>query len=611
MSEGDDHSEDEAGNDRPPTAVFVVGAPGAGGPALAGALATLPAFTAHDVEPPEGDRQDDRLTAELAREPFDPAEGTTLVGGAPRLSLQLPYLRARYPGCRFVYCWRPPQEALFHAWRGWSSEKLVTHPDLEGWDGPPWSFALTPGWKELAGKELGEIVAAQWLGVTRTSVEDLAGLEPSSWAVTSHAALRGDPSAELGRLCGFLDVDPAGLRQAAEVLRNQLEAEPPIEELPAEISAVLPSTLPVARQAEGWLAAPRPARGAGSDPASRQSPLRSVHTGSMPNLLGQLGSSLLVSTYQAGKLIIGRKDGIRLNTHFRSFDQPMGLATHEDRLAIGTRSTVLEYRNMPAAAEKLEPAGSHDACYVFRKAHVTGDVRIHDVGYANGELWFVATAFSCLATLDDDHSFVPRWSPPFISKVAPGDRCHLNGMEIVDDEVGWATALGQTDEPGGWRENKASGGCLIHVPSNEIALEGLSMPHSPRVHDGRLWILESGQGRLCSVDPEAGTRETVCELPGFTRGLTFAGPLAFVGLSQIRETATFGGLPLTERLDDRLCGVWAVNIESGEIVGFLRFEEAVQEVYDVAVLPGIKMPEVAEVASETTLHSYVIKGWRD
>ncbi len=227
----------------------------------------------------------------------------------------------------------------------------------------------------------------------------------------------------------------------------------------------------------------------------------------------------------------------------------MGLALDQGKLAIGTRSAVIEYRNMPAAAEKVEPRGTHDACFIHRNTRITGDVRIHDVAWIGNELWFVATAFSCLATLDPEHNFSPRWKPPFIEKLQPGDACHLNGMEVVDGQVAFVTALGQTSEPNGWRENKASGGCLIDVPSSEVLLEGLSMPHSPRVHDGRLWFLESGEGRLCVVDLEAGTYETVQELPGFTRGLAFAGPLAFVGLSQIRETATFGGLPISERLD--------------------------------------------------------------
>jgi uncharacterized protein (TIGR03032 family) len=295
-----------------------------------------------------------------------------------------------------------------------------------------------------------------------------------------------------------------------------------------------------------------------------------------------------------------------VNTHFRDFQRPMGLTVAPGRFVVGTRAEVLDYRDIPAVAPKVEPKGRHDACFVVRNKHFTGDIRIHEIAFAKGELWLAATSFSCLATLDADHSFVPRWKPSFIGELAPQDRCHLNGLCVVDDEVRFVTALGESDEPGGWRERKADGGIVIDVPSGEIVLRGLSMPHSPRWHDGRLWVLESGKGTLSVADLEAGTVETVAELPGFTRGLLFAGGVAFIGLSQVRETATFGGLPLMERLDERLCGVWAVDPESGNVLAFLRFEELVQEVFDVALLAGLRYPEIAEEGSDAASQSFVL-----
>jgi uncharacterized protein (TIGR03032 family) len=237
---------------------------------------------------------------------------------------------------------------------------------------------------------------------------------------------------------------------------------------------------------------------------------------------------------------------------------------------------------------------------------MTGDIAVHDLAFANGELWMVATAFSCLATLDADHSFVPHWAPPFITALKPEDRCHLNGMAVADDQVTHVTAFGTTDEPGGWRADKAAGGVLIDVGSGEVVIAGLSMPHSPRWHDGRLWLLESGRGTLALVDPATASVETVAELPGFTRGLAFAGEMAFVGLSQIRETATFGELPVTERLRERQAGVWTVDLRTGQIAGFLRFEDLVQEIFDVALLPGKRFPEIAEPAGSITDHTYVL-----
>jgi uncharacterized protein (TIGR03032 family) len=335
--------------------------------------------------------------------------------------------------------------------------------------------------------------------------------------------------------------------------------------------------------------------------------LASVSTASFGQALAAAGSSLLVSTYQTHKLVCARMPAEGgLNTHFRNVDKPMGIAVAPGRVALGTRSEVWDLRDMPEAAAKLEPAGTHDACYLPRNRHVTGDIAVHDLAFASGELWLVATAFSCLATLDADHSFVPRWAPPFITSLAPEDRCHLNGMAVVGDRVAYVTALGRTDEAGGWREGKANGGVLVDVASSEVVAQGLSMPHSPRWHAGRLWLLESGRGSLCTIDVASGAVNTVCELPGFTRGLAFAGDVAFVGLSQIRESSTFGDLPLTHRLRERQCGVWMVDLRTGEIAGFLRFEDLVQEIFDVAVLPGVRFPEIAEPTGPTVESSFVL-----
>ena len=161
----------------------------------------------------------------------------------------------------------------------------------------------------------------------------------------------------------------------------------------------------------------------------------------------------------------------------------------------------------PRPQGNLEPKGRHDACFVPRNSHYTADIAIHDLGFGSGGMWIVATSFSCLATLDAEHSFVPRWKPPFISALAPEDRCHLNGMAIVDGAPRYVTALGVSDERGGWRADKATGGVIIDVPSGEVVVEGLSMPHSPRWHDGRLWVLESGKGTLSVCELETGEVE--------------------------------------------------------------------------------------------------------
>lgn len=276
-------------------------------------------------------------------------------------------------------------------------------------------------------------------------------------------------------------------------------------------------------------------------------------------------------------------------------------------MAIGVAREVREYRNVPAVAAKLEPEGKHDACYLPASSHVTGDIDIHEMAWGeNGVLWLINTRFSCLCTLDPRQSFVPQWRPSFVSALAPEDRCHLNGLGLVDGKPRFVTALGECDGAQGWRERKADGGVLIDLATNQVVRRGLSMPHSPRMYNGRLWFLESGNGSLAAMDPATGEVTTVAELPGFTRGLDFWGPLAFIGLSQVRESAIFSGIPLTERPDERICGVWVVKIDTGETVAFLKFEDAVQEIFAVQVLAGTRFPEVLEPDDDRIASTYVL-----
>jgi uncharacterized protein (TIGR03032 family) len=188
----------------------------------------------------------------------------------------------------------------------------------------------------------------------------------------------------------------------------------------------------------------------------------------------------------------------------------------------------------------------------------------------------------------------------------PGDVCHLNGLATRDGRVRYVTALGETSEPGGWRANKRNGGALIDVDSGETIARGLSMPHSPRWYAGRLWLLESGDGSLGWVDLATGQYEAIAQLPGFTRGLSFLGPLALVGLSQVRESAVFSGIPLVERLTDRTCGVWMVHLETGRTVAFVRFEDAVQEIFAVEALAGIRFPDLINHDPELIGTAYVL-----
>jgi uncharacterized protein (TIGR03032 family) len=323
-------------------------------------------------------------------------------------------------------------------------------------------------------------------------------------------------------------------------------------------------------------------------------PLRSVCTENFPALLGELGASLMVTTYQAGKLVVLRADNGTINTHCRGFNVPMGLALAGNRLAIGTALEIWEFHNAPAVADKLAPVGKHDACFLPRGSHFTGDIQVHEMAWGTGaELWFVNTRFSCLCTRDARYSFVPRWQPPFITALAPEDRCHLNGLAMEDGLPRAVTALAVSDQRDGWRPHQRDGGVVVDVPTGAIVCRGLSMPHSPRYHDGRLWLLNSGAGGLGALEPRTGRYEEVAALPGFTRGLDFHGRFAFIGLSQVPESALLSGLASAERpMEQRVCGVWVVDIVTGRIVAFVRFEEGVEEIFAVHVVAGDRFPDV-------------------
>ncbi len=342
----------------------------------------------------------------------------------------------------------------------------------------------------------------------------------------------------------------------------------------------------------------------GPKPSEGPEPLRSVRTSNFPQILDHFGISVMVTTYQAGRLVMLRSQNGVLNTHFRSFDKPMGLAVANNRLAVGASTSIWEFHNLPAVCQKLDAKtvdapgneATHDACFLPRTTHWTGDIQIHEmawVGQGNeAELWFVNTRFSCLCRRSDIYCFEPLWRPSFVTSYVPGDCCHLNGLALRDDRPRYVTALGESDVPGGWRDNKKDGGILIDLESGETLARGLSMPHSPRWYNDRLWLLESGTGSFGFWDPQNGKYESIATLSGFTRGLSFVGPLAFIGLSQVRESAVFGGVPIAERaLEERICGVWVVNIQTGETVAFVKFEDAVQEIFAVEIVPN-RYPEL-------------------
>jgi len=547
------------------------------------------------------------------RAPRPGATALRLLEKTPKNSLRVPFLAEAFPDARFVYLYRDMRDTISSMLDAWRSGKFVTYPSLPGWEGPPWSLLLTPGWRELSGKSLAEIVAAQWSAATRYLLDDLEQLPPDRWCVAGYDALIREPQKEIERLARFLEIEWDRTLTAPLPLSRTTLTEPGREKWKRnadDLKIALPLVSAVAERARDLFANP-PKQGRRTTPPAPAtvpqpdagSEFRSVFTPSFAEVLDRANASLLVSTYQSGRLIVARVLDGKLNTHFRAFPSPMGIALTNQTLTLGTKNFVWHFRNHPALAKSLE-GGQADAAFVPSAAYGTGDIRVHELAYTTAGLVVVNTKFSCLATIDPVNSFRELWRPSFITELAPQDRCHLNGVAIVDGLARYVTALGESNEPAGWREKKAEGGIVIDIRSNEIIARGLSMPHSPRWYEGRLWVLESGEGRLCTIDPESGTKDVVAEVPGFTRGLAFAGPYAFIGLSQVRESV-FDGIPVARR-KERNCGVWLVDTRDGRIMGFLRFEGIVQEIFDVQLLSGIRYPDVLEPADDHVGQAFVL-----
>jgi uncharacterized protein (TIGR03032 family) len=315
--------------------------------------------------------------------------------------------------------------------------------------------------------------------------------------------------------------------------------------------------------------------------------------------LQQQALSLAFSTYRANRLLfLGVSPEGQLKLHERLFDRPMGLFSSGESLWMAARNQLWRLDN------HLTPGLSYeggDRLYVPALSLITGDLNAHEIVVdASGQLLFVNTAFSCLATIEPLSSFAPTWQPPFIKTLAADDRCHLNGVALKEGIATWATACGHTDEPSGWRHERSSAGVLIHIPTGEITAAGLAMPHSPRWHNGKIYLLNSGTGELGSVDD--GRFVPLCALPGFTRGLAFAGNSAIVGLSKLRSPQ-FTGLPLEHRLAAEgiaggCCGLRIIDLTTGEILHSLDLPEPIDELFDLELLPGVRQPRALGLQAE-------------
>ncbi len=364
--------------------------------------------------------------------------------------------------------------------------------------------------------------------------------------------------------------------------------------------AAAPAAVPAEEKNDNLAVADAPASSAGETataPADdKNDPKKKISysvSGGFTTMLKRLDLSVALTSYQSGKFyLLGRnpKGGLMINE--RLFQKAMGIWVEGTELVLATLFQIQRFHNVLKKGQFINH--TYDACYVPRTTYTTGVLDAHDVGLTDkGEIVFVNTRHNCLATVDSKDSFTPIWKPTFISQIVAEDRCHLNGMAMENGRPAYVTAVSRSNTIDGWRDRRGDGGVVIDVRTNEIVCEGLSMPHSPRLHGGKLWVLNSGTGELGTVDIENKKFKPVVFCPGFVRGLAFSGKYAFIGLSKPRYQR-FEGLALDQRLKDAdseaWCGIQVIDTETGTVAEWFRIDGAIGEVYDVNVLPGIACP---------------------
>ena len=357
-------------------------------------------------------------------------------------------------------------------------------------------------------------------------------------------------------------------------------------------------------------------------PEAAQDKVEYSVSGGLLALLAQQNVSIAFTSYQSGLLyMVGRTAQGGINIHQTAMPKPMGLCLEASGgLCMTAGYQIMRLENVLEAGQAVN--GIFDACYVPRTVHVTGRLDAHDVGIdTKGRVIFVNTRFNCLATTSQRHSFEVVWTPPFISGVVDEDRCHLNGLAMDNGRPRYVTAVSRSDTIDGWRDRRRDGGVVIDVETNEIVCTGLSMPHSPRMHNGELWLLNSGTGELGKLVFEkangnskaqtAGRFEPVVFCPGFLRGLRIVGNLAFVGLSKPRYKR-FEGLALDQKLKDAdtdpWCGVQVIDLSKKTCAEWFRLDGSIGELYDVELLPDVSLPMAVPPVSEEAANLITYEG---
>lgn len=563
-----------------------------------------------------------------------------LIDYHPSFGLNVDLLAAAFPDAKFVFVSRDFSSAIASGVLAWQSGLFISEKELPTWWGTKWSLPLIPAWSDLIGEPTNEIVARQFADVSMSAVSNLEKLDSDRYTTVAFANLLADPSKALIETLATFGIDwdatlpdplprvntssrPGAKTKVSantiQIARGGIQANrPAYQELSAALTRIGVDVAnqinkPPGKKADSGEAEGEPGtEGLGPNGTSPKpkitrklsegTPFNARFAGALPELLTKAKASLIFTAYNSGCVGTVRAEGASIDTSYIRVQKPMGMALSDGRLSISTMDAILGFQMHNQLASKLSSELNPDAVFAPQSTIHTGKLDVHDMGYGSAPgfegLWFINSAFSCLSLLSADFSFVPKWRPKWISGLAFENRCHLNGLAMVNGAPKYVTSLSQSDTPNGWRASKGTSGVIVDITTNRVITDGLSMPHSPRWHKNKLYFLESGKGSLASVDHRTGEVTTIATLPGFTRGLAFIGDFAIVGLSQVRDSA-FKDLPVTETKQERNCGIWVVDTRSGKTVGTLKFDGIVQELFEITVVESSRWPMFIKRIPET------------
>ncbi|MCB9197496.1 MAG: TIGR03032 family protein [Flavobacteriales bacterium] len=339
-------------------------------------------------------------------------------------------------------------------------------------------------------------------------------------------------------------------------------------------------------------------------------PFSAIYSPQLPELLGKLKCSIVISTYQAGKVIALSPNEERNSILIlpRTFDKPMGIAVDGNKMAISTQNEIITLANSVELAKYYpNKPNVYDNLWVPRATHYTGIVDMHDIAFGKDGIYSVNTSFSCICKVDTFYNFVPIWQPPFITQLASQDRCHLNGLVMKDGLPKYVTGLGQSDQADGWRDQITSGGFLVDIDSNEMIAEGLAMPHSPKLYQNKIYLLLSASGEFITIDPISKEKELIKKFDGFCRGLAIFNDFAFIGFSKLRRnSSTFGKLSFSEKAN--FSGIKVIHLPTCAEVAALEFQMSVDEIYEVNILENSLRPNILNTVNDIHKKSLSIPG---